>query len=88
MVNLQDDFGGRLRSLTLVLLRKLHEQLNENEEFFQVGNLDEYRKDLAEADPEAARRFEQMTIEDRKEAMKQLAMVEAIAYAILYALEK
>ena len=66
---------------------KLDDQLRENKEHLLMGDLDAYRKDLAEADPEAAQRFEQLTIEDRDEALKQIAMVEAIAYAILWALQ-
>jgi hypothetical protein len=87
MQPVDDQFARRLRVLTKFLIIKLHEQTIENEEQNRIFDLDAYRKDLAESNPETARWFEQTTADDREETLKQIAMVEAIAHGILWAMD-
>ena len=87
MQPLDDDFARRLQDLKTVLVEKFSEQWIENEQQNRIFDLEGYRKDLAEAHPEMSRWLEQMTFDNREEVLKQLTMVEAVAYAILWALD-
>jgi uncharacterized membrane-anchored protein YhcB (DUF1043 family) len=82
-----DAFAQRLRVLTRLLILKLDEKLVENEQENRIYDLDQYRKDLAEANPESAHRFEQMTADERKQYLNQIAMAESVAYAVLWAMD-
>jgi predicted molibdopterin-dependent oxidoreductase YjgC len=53
----------------------------------RIFDLDEYRKEIAESHPEMARKFEQLTTDKREEYLKQIAMAESVAYAILWAMD-
>ena len=82
-----DHFARRLRVLTKYLILKLQGQWIENEEQNRIFDLDAYREDLAESNPELARWFERLTDDDRKEFLKQLKMIEAVAYGILWSMD-
>ena len=87
MEHLQDDFGGNLRPLTLVLLLKLAEQIDQYEKNIEIRDEDVARAELAQSYPELAHRYEQLTELQLRDATRQAAMVEAIAYGILWALD-
>jgi hypothetical protein len=87
MQPLDDDFARRFQELKTVLVNKFTEQWIENEQQNRIFDLEEYRKDLAKEHPEMSRQLEQMTFEKREEALKQLTMVEAVAYAIVWAMD-
>jgi hypothetical protein len=77
----------RLRVLTTHLIAMLKDQWVENEEQNLIFDLETYRKDLGESDPETARWFERLTADDRKEFLKQIALIETIAQGILWAMD-
>ena len=87
MVNLQDDFDGRHRTLTEILLMKIAAQQDENDEYNQTVDLESYRQSLAESNPALAHWMEQQTAEKRQELLKQVTLAESVAYAILWALD-
>jgi hypothetical protein len=87
MQPLDDNFARRLQLLTKVLLVKLREQWIENKEKNRDFDLDEYRKALAESDPEFSHWFEQLTAIERQELLEQLAIADSVAYAILWAMD-
>lgn len=87
MTTQDNKFGDRLYELTLVLLQKHNEQLKENREANERAGSDDYRRWLAKNHPELSREFEQRTSSDWEESAKQLAMLETVAYGILWALD-
>jgi hypothetical protein len=87
MTTQDNGFQDRLYGLTLVLIEKLDEQLKENREHNVLVELDNYRHWLAENHPELSRQFEQRTSNNWEESAKQLAMLEAVAHGILWALD-
>lgn len=79
---------SELRTLTLLFLLKFDERITalENDDEYQDKS-DAYRDALAETNPLIAKRFEQMTKEQRQEAIKNLAIAESVAYLVRYALD-
>jgi hypothetical protein len=82
-----NDFQDRVYELTLALIQKHDEKVKENEEHNELAELDDYRRWLALNHPELSQKFEQRTASDWEEAAKQVAMIETIAYGILWALD-
>jgi len=80
-------FQDLVYELTLVLLLKHNEKVEENQEHNALTELDDYRRWLAENHPEMSRAFEQSTANDWEKAASELAMLETVAYGILWALD-
>jgi hypothetical protein len=87
MQPVDDQFARRLRLLTAVIVLKLTERQEHNEQQNRRLDSEEYKKALAESYPELVRLYEQLTTDEWEEALKQLTMAESMAYGILWAMD-
>lgn len=85
MTTQDSDFQDRVYELTLVLIQKHSEKVEENQEHNALTELDDYRRWLAENHPEMSSEFEQRTANDWVKAASEVAMLETVAYGILWA---
>ena len=87
MATLPEFPDSELRELQLVFLLKFDEQMNQLKRFDEVMDEDAYRQQLATVSPLIAKRLEQLTGEDRQQTHQIIAITEAVAYVVRYAMD-
>lgn len=88
MASLPEYSASELHILELLFLLKFDEHIKELDQSDKKMDEDAYRQALSSRfSPEFAKRFEQLTGENRQQTHEVLAIAKAVAYTVTYALD-